>query len=415
MRDRLGRDWDRPDIRTAVCVPVAVDERVLGVLNVNSDPAGRPFDDRTLSEVAELARRVAAALDRSILLRSMRGRSFELSVRGEIERITATAGDLGSCLHAVASRIVDMMNVDTCAIWLRDAKRGDLGLRALAGADAPGLEAMSVRDGSGLVGWVARNLKPMVLRSWGDDESDPDDPVVVVAVPIRHRTALVGVLHVESTTGRMDEDRLEILTTVASVVGQQVGGLQAHESTERKVTMLSALSELGLAFSAVPERDGLCRLVTFSASTLLGSDVATMRMLRSGAAPSTAAEDYELLAVHGASFGGPGDPLAELEACLAQEVAGTRLPCRDSEIHAATIRPLLERCNVDAALAMPLTSGDGELVSILSVYRVVDPRGRPAAFRDEDVEIATRLADYAAASVQRFVAPAEDAFPEGLE
>jgi GAF domain-containing protein len=172
--------------------------------------------------------------------------------------------------------------------------------------------------------------------------------------------------------------------------------------------MLSALSELGLAFSAVPEREGLCRLVTFSASTLLGSDVAAMRVLRPGLRPSDAAEDYELLAVHGASLGGPGDPLADLESCLAREVADTRLPCRDSEISGATVRPLLERSNVESALAMPLTSGDGELVAILSVYRVVDPRGSTPAFRDEDVEIATRLADYAAASVQRFVAASEE-------
>jgi GAF domain-containing protein/PAS domain-containing protein len=411
IRDDVGRDWDRPDLRSAVCVPVTTDGRVIGVLSVNSAPEGRSFDQDTLAEVAALARKVGAALDRSILLRSMRGRSFELSVRGEIERITASAEDVGSCLRAVASRMVDMMSVDVCGIWLLDAKSGRLGLRALAGAETPGHEPMSIRLGEGLVGWVARKLQPMVLRNWGEGESNPDDPVAVVAVPIRHRTALVGVMHVESTTGRMDEDRLEILTTVASVVGQQVGGLQAHENSERKVTMLSAIGELGLAFGAVPEREGLCRLVTFSASTLLGSDVATMRVLRAGRAPSDAAEDYELLAVHGASFGESGDPLADLEACLAREVAGARLPCRDSEIDARTIRPLLERSNVEAALAMPLTSGDGELVSILCVYRVVDPRGTSLAFRDEDVEMATRLADYAAAAVQRFVegtAPGEE-------
>jgi GAF domain-containing protein len=270
---------------------------------------------------------------------------------------------------------------------------------------AQAMDTLSIPIGAGAVGWVAKHLRPLVLRGTIDD----GEPAVVTAViPIRYHTDVVGVLAVESTSGAFfDEERLEILGSVATVVGREVGGMWAHQDSERRLTTLSALSELGVAFGAVPEREGLARLVSFSACTVLEADVSSVRLLAPGR--STSSRDvgcFDLLSAHGASVSGGDDPLSELEERIAREVVGTRSPCRDADLSGDGIRPLLERANVSGVLGVPIAAGE-QMFGVLVVYRVAGAQSGAASFREEEVEVATRLAGYAASSAQRF-ADADD-------
>jgi GAF domain-containing protein/PAS domain-containing protein len=401
IRDEsLGREWDRPDIRSSICVPVVSEERVIGVICMNSDAEQEPFGREELRKVTELGRQVGPALDRSLLLRRMRGRSFELAVRAEMETIATSGDDVLSRLQRITGRLADMLTLDTCSIYLASSKRTDLVMRVSVGVSAQTTDAVSVPIGTGVVGWVAKNLRPIVLKSSLDDH---ETGVVVAAFPVRHHTDLVGVLAVESTSDVcFDEERLEILASVAAVIGREVGGQRAHEDSERRLTMLSALSELGVAFGAVPEREGLARLLAFTACTVLESDVSSVRLLAPGRSPSSREPaHFELLSAHGASLPGSGDPLSDLEERLTRETVVTRQPCRDTDLAGDWVQPHLERANVSAALGLPLAQGD-DLFGVLVVYRVADAQGTSAAFRDEEVEVATRLSGYAAASAQRF-------------
>jgi GAF domain-containing protein len=403
--ERFRTRGERPEIRSSVCAPLVSDGRVVGVLNVNSDPELPPFDRDELGLVTGLGRQVGAPLDRSRQLRRMRGRSFELSVRGEIESIAASDLDAPTRMQRIASRLVQMLNADTCAIYLKERHGDSLVLGAIAGVDMRTGGAMSVPVGTGLVGWVAKNLRPLVLRSGSDPRRISGDfQLTSVGVPIRYHTDLIGVMTIETTSpGGVDDERLRLVASVASVVGQHVGESRAHEDSERKVTMLSALSELGVAFTAAADRKGLSRLVSFSAATVLESDVAAVRLLRPGASPDSGDPDwYELIAVHGASISGAADPLVELEDRIAREVVVSLRPRCDTDLEIQEIAPLLERSNVSAAMGVPLLDGK-DLVGIVTVYRVVDVPGKRVPYREQDVEIGERLGDYAAAAASRFV------------
>lgn len=402
--ERFPVRGERPEIPSAVCAPIMAEGRVLGVLNVNSEPTHEPFDQPEVHRLATWARQVGPAIDRSRQLQQVRGRSFELSVRGAIESIASSGEDLITRLRRVAARATELLNVDSCAIWLHEPKTERLVLRALGGASAA-MDALSTPLGVGLVGWVAKNRRPLVLRHSPDDPSDIEAlRVACAAVPIRHHTDLVGVLTVESTSGTaMDQTRLALLATVAGVVGEQVGSSRAQASSEHMVTMLSALSELGVAFGAARERRSLGRLVAFTAATVLESDVSTVRLLREGVLPGASdVESYDLLASHGAQPAGPDDPLTELEERVAREVLARRAGVTDADFPAREAASLLTRSNVAALLATPLMSEDDELLGVVVVYRVADTRSRDVPYGEPEREIAARLGDYAAAAAQRF-------------
>jgi GAF domain-containing protein len=290
-------------------------------------------------------------------------------------------------------------------VWLRDTKGAELAMRAAAGVTLASMDAVSVPVHKGLAGWVAGNLRPLVLQAAG--AAPGRDVPCALGVPIRYRTELVGVLAIESTTGdAAAEERLGLFETAASVIGQAIGESRDRIDSERKLTMLSALSELGPAFASAAERGNLARLVTFSATTLLGADVATIRILVPGEPPgSRDLASYELLAAHGASLG-PKDPLGELERRLVREVVSSRRTIREGDPPAEEMEPLLARANVAAALGIPMLAGD-QLVGVLEFFRVRDAKGRDLRFGDAEIEIGTRLGDYAAAAATRFVGSGE--------
>jgi GAF domain-containing protein/PAS domain-containing protein/CheY-like chemotaxis protein len=401
--ERFPVHGERPEIPSAVCVPIAAEGRILGVLNVNSDPARDPFDQPELKQLAALGRRVGPALDRSWQLRLVRGRSFEMSVRGAIESIAASGGDLGTRLRQVATRVLDLLHVDTCAIWLHDPNDRALWLRALAGSRAASADALSVPVGTGLPGWVARYRRALVLRNAPDDPGDGENARVAhVLVPVRHQTDLVGVLAVESTSDTpFDDKKLALVHTVASVLGEQIGTSRAQASSERMVTMLSALAELGVAFAAARERTNLGRLVAFTAATVLESDVAIVRLAREELPPGAAGPDaFERVAAHGASPG-EGDPLTELEERAAREVVARRGPVTQDDLPPREAASLLTRSNVASLLAVPMLADD-ELLGLVIVVRVANAKGHDVRYGDQEREIATRLGDYASAAAERF-------------
>jgi GAF domain-containing protein len=337
-------------------------------------------------------------------------------VRAEIEAIAAAGEDMVSRLRRITGRVVQMLNVDVCGLYLLDPKRNELVLRAVSGVTMTSMDAIAIPVGSGTIGWVAKNLSPLVLRGTEEDKSPEGYQQVCVAVPIRYHTDLIGVFVVESTRNTpVDDERLDLIGTIASVIGQQIGESRAHEDSERRVTMLSALSELGVAFTAARERMSLAKLVTFSASTVLESDVSTIRLLREGVQTGVREpEFFELMASHGASISGPGDPLTDLEERVAREVLATSAPCRDLEFELSEVAPLMQRSNVSAVLGIPMLLGD-ELIGVITVYRVNDAKGKHFPFREEEIEIATRLGDYAAGAANRFVTPSTEEDEDGDE
>jgi GAF domain-containing protein/PAS domain-containing protein len=392
----------RPEIRSSISVPVVADSGIVGVLNLNSDPAGKNFDSHDLERVREFGRQLGGALSRSMHLRKLRTHAFEQSMCGEIAAIGETHSDLGMKLRQVAERIVRVLNADSCSIYLMNREKDALNLEASSGVSTSANEAVSVPLGTGVVGWVAKSRRPLVLRNPDEEVGDPLP--TTLAFPIRHQTDLLGVLTIEAAQqSTSEEDRMGLMEAISTAIGSLISGVLSAQLSERKVTMLSAISELGLAFGAASHRKGLARLVAFTASTVLESHVGLVRLRqRDGLATVPEIADLELLASHGASIPGEAEPLCILESALLKRAMETGHPCRDLDLPLAESETLLRQSNVFAAMAVPITNSSHVVVGSIMVCRVADPSGKGSSFGTSEMEMATRISDYAGAAAVKF-------------
>lgn len=398
----------RPEIRSSVSVPIVAESGIIGVLNLNSDPIGRQFDSQVLERIGAFGRQIGGALARSMHLRKMRSRAFEQSMCTEIAAIRDTHSDLGMKLRQVTERVAHVLNADSCTIYLLNRDKDALNLEAGSGISTSANEAVSIPLGTGVVGWVAKSRRPLVLRNPDEEIGDPQP--TNLAFPIRHKTDLLGVLMIEASHATaVEEDRMGLIEAISSAIGALIAGALSAQLSERKVTMLSALSDLGLAFSAASHRKGLARLVAFTASTVLESDVGLVRFRRAdaqGDAPEFA--DLELVASHGASFPEESEPLSLLEALLMERALQTGEPCRDLDLPLSETESLLRQSNVFAAMAVPMTNSSHVVVGSIMVCRVADSRGKEAPFGVSEIDVARRLGDYAAAAAVKFSGHLDD-------
>ena len=398
----------RPEIRSSVSVPLVADSGVVGVLNLNSDPVGRHFNEDDLEKVGAFGRQLGGALARSMHLRKLRTRAFEQSMCAEISAIGETHSELPMKLRQVADRIVHVLNADSCTIYLLNRDKDALNLEAGSGVAATTGEVVTVPLGTGVVGWVAKSRRPLVLRNPDEEIGDPQP--TTMAFPIRHQTDLLGVLLIEASQATAsEEDRLALIEAISSAVGMLIAGALSAQLSEHKVTMLSALSELGLAFSAASHRKGLARLVAFTASTVLESDVGLVRLRRADShSPIPEFADLELLASHGASFPEESEPLCQLESMLLKRAMQTGQPIRDLDLPLSETESLLRQSNVFTAMAVPMTNAAHAVVGSIMVCRVAESTGKGMPFSASEMDVARRLGDYAAAAAVKFPGHLDD-------
>lgn len=116
LADALNRD----EIGSAVCVPLALQDRVIGVLNLSKfEPAERPFTPSERDLITVLAGQVAIAIENARLFRQQRSLAHDLS------RANANMRGLQQAATAIASRLdpedVLQTALDGCVAVLEDA------------------------------------------------------------------------------------------------------------------------------------------------------------------------------------------------------------------------------------------------------------------------------------------------------
>lgn len=392
----------RPEICSSVCVPVKVGNNVVGVLNLNSRPDADSFGQHTLDRVGAFADHLGTVVDRSQQFQAMKRRSRELTVRAEIEAIAFSGASLESKLEQIVRPVERLLSVDTFLIYLADPAGTCLTLRASSGVRI-GSGDITVPFGKGVPGWVAEHKSPLILRGHREGEDGQSVPQLAsVAVPIRNHGDIIGVIVIEDSSGpERDNETLQLASSIASAIGLVILDAKSQDDSKRKLTMLSALSEMGVAMTDSQDRASFAKLTAYCAATILESDIALVRLARDmGVDAHVDARQLGLLATHGTSAPRAGEPLQALEERLIEAVVECGRPCRDLDIASPDLYDLMQNAQVSGALCVPLVSGR-DLIGAITVFNVGE--SKEAHARDHEVELGNRLGDYATAAARRFV------------
>lgn len=175
------------------------------------------------------------------------------SVANKLNRLN----DVREIGEAIVSELRGLIDYHSCRVSLVDGDEvvpltvwGDVGVTAVE------LEALRVKMGQGLTGYVAETGRPMLVANALESEQGMQIPGTepldesVVAVPLRYGTRVIGVIFLSKLgANQFDENDLRLLEVLAGYASVALENARLYESLRREAQNAKAWLEFADAVS----------------------------------------------------------------------------------------------------------------------------------------------------------------------
>ena len=230
---------DGSNTQSELTVPIRLKEQVIGVLDVQSEQLNA-FDDSDISVVQSLANQAAIAIDNARLFHAEQRRAEQFRVMSEVGQRMTSILDVDHLLTEIVSLIRDAFGYYLVDIALIEGD--DLIVRAGVGDRFRDVEFRPPRlkvEGEGIMAWVARNGKPLLAANASQDArylALPDglETQSELAVPLKTKTAIIGVLDVQSDRPHaFDSSDLVVLRSLADQAAVAIENARLYEQARQ--------------------------------------------------------------------------------------------------------------------------------------------------------------------------------------
>jgi GAF domain-containing protein len=382
-------------------VPMIAQERVVGVIGVQSYEHEHAYDEGHLRILSTIASQAAVAVANARLYQEARRRAEEM---GALYRIGAAAAgrlSLEETLQSVYEQAHVVMDTSTFFVALYDRQTDEIsfpldyedGVRA-------DTEKRKKGDGGGLTGWVLDHPEPLLIDDWEEAPAELRDIAVQVGgaprswlgVPLMVRGEAVGVIAAQSWTAHaFDEDRRQVLEMIAHQAAASIENARLYEEAQRRWREEETLLEVSQALGTMLDPQTLVPAILQMAIRVVPAaekGSVFLRDPRTGELVIRAQQGYAPEVVDQVRLQ-PGEGFAgwvfqEQRSDLIQD---TRQDPRFKEALSST--------GIRSLIAAPLVSRSGVL-GVISL----DNGTRPGAFSAENLRVLDGLAQQVAVALE---------------
>ncbi len=226
-----------PETRSELAVPLRIQERVLGVLDVQSDRCGA-FDEDDLTILQILANQVAITIQDAGLFREIRHRWEAMVALHETSLDVLAQLDVSELLEALLTRGAHLLGARVGAFYVYNAKSGMV--RNVANYNTSrDWAGTTLRPGQGLIGSVILTGKPLVVNDYenwsGRVERFAGIPNTrMVGVPLRSRNQIIGGIVVANPAQArlFDHNDAWLLSLFADLASIAIRNAELHTRVE---------------------------------------------------------------------------------------------------------------------------------------------------------------------------------------
>lgn len=211
-------------VTSALCVPMAVGDDVLGVILAMS-ARRRLFTVAEMETLYTIANMAAVSIVNATLYQDARRRSRSMrAYLNQIARSLGTALEDFNLPQVMADLTLRALDVDRCAVY--GVAGSALELKAAANFRPTALPNPTIDTAMGFTGWVARKGRALVVGDCTEDERAGGHPWLhrdrqasYLGVPLKAGRRTLGVLEVYTTSPRVfTPDEVRLATSFATRV-----------------------------------------------------------------------------------------------------------------------------------------------------------------------------------------------------
>jgi HD-GYP domain-containing protein (c-di-GMP phosphodiesterase class II) len=254
--------WDRRlgelstlRLRTMYCLPLALPDRPVGVVQVFNLPSATVDDAEELAVLDLLGNRMASEIEKVRLLSDAQRREKRLSALVDIISQLTTTLERDQLLTLIMSHARDLLEVEATSVWQLDEQRGLLELYVATGDRGDKLKAITVPVGQGLIGECVQTGQRILVEDVAKDprhnkQVDERSGFVtrsILSVPLRApaiqlgrergelKASIIGGAQAVNKRGggAFTEDDIALFETLASQAATVLQLARLYEETDK--------------------------------------------------------------------------------------------------------------------------------------------------------------------------------------
>ena len=360
-----------PETRSEIVLPLRLNERVIGALDLQSDQlAAFPSSDMRYMEI--LAQQVSIAIEDAHLYETEREQTWMSTALLQVAEVAGKAETLDDALAAVARLAPMLAGVDCCAVLTYDAAFETFEIAALYGqlssnehlsvgdvllaGDVPALDAM-LRENAPAMGKESGRLAFPTL-----------------ALPLIAQDKLFGALLVGQENGQtFPRRRIELLTGLANQAALVIDVVNANLAQQEESWVTAALLQVARAVTESADLVTIVQTIARLTPLLVGVDACAIFVRERSDMTLRAAQAYGLPKPAQERFDRDEFPMAAWRDWFLEFQNTQRLPVLNS-----VPAGIAERLEIDHGAALPLIANT-ELVGamVIGIQRAeMMPEGR---------------------------------------
>lgn len=326
------------------------------------------------------------------------GPSHVMASLREIAQALSAAWGLDTTLDLIARRTQQVMQVDSCSIYLLDADGDRLILRASTRLARSSLGRALLHLGEGLTGWAAQHGQPVAVRDAQDDprfkflpETREKELRSLLAVPLVNRERVIGALNVQTVALHdFTPDEIELASLIGDLAAGALDRAILYEQMHRQIGELTMLAKVSETVTSPLYLDEMLNLVVEMAAKVMDTPVCSLRLLDDARGEMVVQADSTI---------GPfwSKSLWHNNARLAEQVLAARKPLTLSPIpidRPGRAADLVRQAGLVSLLAVPLVVRE-KAIGVLSCYAA-----RPQPFSPEQIALFSTLANQIALAIE---------------
>ena len=393
--------------KSAVFVPLLVQERVTAVISVATLDEPRVFTGDDIGVMQTLASEAAVALERlraSVALEeAVKANEEQLAQQSALLRaahVLSSALDLPVVLQRLADQLAQLLDADAADCYLLDHERGLFRCVAVHGF-RDSLLGFEFPAGHGLAGAAIREGRPLIESAYGEISSPVPHPAYdgftdVIAAPMFWSDEVRGVLGVGRREGRRFTERdAEILEAFAGLASLALRNAEMFTQSARQARIQRGFYRIASVLGQSLSRAATLEAIAQAAAEALGGTSAAVLVPSSGRLEAVGT--YELPVDLGDIF---EQRAAELHGLLFRAAAEGRIlvssSIADDERLLGDLRDAAAangyRSLISVPVEAPRDAGRGLVLIFFAEER---------SFSDDDLELARHLADATRGALER--------------
>jgi len=290
-----------PETKSEIVLPLKIEDRILGILDVQSDRLNA-FHPNDLLVLRALADNIAIAIEGARLYSALQRRANQLDVVAEVSKKATSTLSLSKLMADVALLITERFGYSHVHLFTVHQNRRRINYEAGSGKRAEALGenySLHLDDPEGLIPWVARNKQSVLANDVSKEPRyrlsplPPENTKAELVVPLVFDGKIMGVLDVQN-------DHIDAFSDVDLLLFEALGGNVAaaiynadlYRSEQWRRQVADSLREVAGLLSDNVNVEQVLDAVLTELERTLPSEISTLWLLRDEG-------DLYLAAVHG--------------------------------------------------------------------------------------------------------------------